>query len=173
MDYFDENYEPTTTSQTWRPPRGPFDEHVKAVLKAAALAPFTGEDPPALIRLGTETEVAGQLVEMLGGSDRAVYDRMQVRVFDPSGGWLQVEDGVLERAIMAFDGFTYTPESSPDKKRQLRVSNRMVAGVCGGLAEYFNIDPSLIRIIWAIGTLSTMGMGILAYIIAAIVLPEE
>ena len=129
MDYFDENYEPTTTSQTWRPPRGPFDEHVKAVLKAAALAPFTGEDPPALIRLGTETEVAGQLVEMLGGSDRAVYDRMQVRVFDPSGGWLQVEDGVLERAIMAFDGFTYTPESSPDKKRQLRVSNRMVAGV--------------------------------------------
>ena len=52
-------------------------------------------------------------------------------------------------------------------------SNRMVDGVCGGLAEYFNIDPSLIRIIWAIGTLSTMGMGILAYIIAAIVLPEE
>jgi phage shock protein C len=52
-------------------------------------------------------------------------------------------------------------------------NNRMVAGVCGGIAEYFNLDPSLLRIIWAIGTLSTMGTGILAYIVAAIVLPEK
>ena len=52
-------------------------------------------------------------------------------------------------------------------------SNRIVAGVCGGLGEYFHIDPTLIRLVWAIGTLSTMGSGILAYILAAIALPEE
>ena len=51
-------------------------------------------------------------------------------------------------------------------------ANRMVAGVCGGLAEYLHMDPSLVRIIWAIGTLATMGTGILAYIVAAIVLPD-
>jgi phage shock protein PspC (stress-responsive transcriptional regulator) len=44
-------------------------------------------------------------------------------------------------------------------------SNRIVAGVCGGLGEYFHIDPTLIRLVWAIGTLSTMGSGILAYIL--------
>lgn len=48
-----------------------------------------------------------------------------------------------------------------------------MAGVCGGLGEYFHIDPTLIRLVWAIGTLSTMGSGILAYILAAIALPEE
>lgn len=37
----------------------------------------------------------------------------------------------------------------------------------------FHIDPTLIRLIWAIGTLSTMGSGILAYILAAVILPEE
>ncbi|MGQ9668182.1 MAG: PspC domain-containing protein, partial [Anaerolineae bacterium] len=52
-------------------------------------------------------------------------------------------------------------------------SNRMIAGVCGGLGEYFHIDPTLIRLVWAIGTLSTMGSGILAYILAAVILPEE
>lgn len=51
-------------------------------------------------------------------------------------------------------------------------TNRMIAGVCGGLAEYLNIDPSLVRIIWALGTLGTMGTGILAYIVAMLVLPE-
>lgn len=52
-------------------------------------------------------------------------------------------------------------------------SDRMFAGVCGGLAKYFNVDPSLVRIIWAVGTLATMGTGILAYLVAALVLPEE
>ena len=63
----------------------------------------------------------------------------------------------------------------PDRGSVLARSrtNRMVAGVCGGIAEYFNLDPSLVRIVWAIGTLSTMGTGVLAYIVAAIVLPEK
>ena len=49
---------------------------------------------------------------------------------------------------------------------------KMVCGVCGGVAEYFNIDPSLIRIGWVVIGLAA-GAGLLAYIIAAIILPTK
>ncbi|EEX20956.1 PspC domain protein [Blautia hansenii DSM 20583] len=48
----------------------------------------------------------------------------------------------------------------------------MLAGVCGGIAEYFNIDPTLIRLAWIILTCMGFGTGIIAYIIAAIVIPK-
>ena len=51
-------------------------------------------------------------------------------------------------------------------------SERMISGVCGGLAEYFNIDPTLIRLLFVI-TIFCGGAGILAYIILAIVTPNE
>lgn len=51
-------------------------------------------------------------------------------------------------------------------------SDKMLCGVCGGVAEYFNLDPSLIRILWVIFALCC-GAGILAYIIAAIILPSK
>ncbi len=49
--------------------------------------------------------------------------------------------------------------------------NRMLCGVCGGVAEYFNIDPTLIRLLFVLFGLS--GSGILAYIIAAIIIPDS
>ena len=49
----------------------------------------------------------------------------------------------------------------------------MLAGVCGGVAEYFNIDVTIIRLIWAIVSIPSFGTGILVYIIAAIVVPER
>ncbi|HBM75484.1 MAG TPA: PspC domain-containing protein [Clostridiaceae bacterium] len=52
-------------------------------------------------------------------------------------------------------------------------NNRMIAGVCGGIGEYFNIDPTLIRILWAAFSVLSVGAGIIAYIIALIVIPEE
>lgn len=48
---------------------------------------------------------------------------------------------------------------------------KMVFGVCGGVAEYFNLDPTLIRLIWVIASFG--GVGILAYIIAAIIMPVQ
>lgn len=58
-------------------------------------------------------------------------------------------------------------------KRLYRSSvNYMLAGVCGGIAEYFNIDPTLVRLAWIIFTCVGMGSGIIAYIIAAIVIPK-
>ena len=51
---------------------------------------------------------------------------------------------------------------------------RQLAGVCGGIAEYFNIDPTLIRLIWVlVSVVSTCVPGVLIYIICALVVPEE
>ncbi|MFH0961597.1 MAG: PspC domain-containing protein [archaeon] len=50
--------------------------------------------------------------------------------------------------------------------------NRKLAGVCGGLAEYFGVDPTLIRLLWIFFCLAG-GAGLLAYIIAWIVMPEK
>lgn len=49
--------------------------------------------------------------------------------------------------------------------------DRKLCGVCGGIAEYFNIDPTIVRLLWVILVLCA-GTGILAYIIAAIIVPE-
>lgn len=50
--------------------------------------------------------------------------------------------------------------------------DRMVCGVCGGIAEYFDLDPSLVRLGWII--FSAMGgSGFIDYIIAAIVIPSR
>ena len=48
---------------------------------------------------------------------------------------------------------------------------KMICGVCGGIAEYFDIDVSLVRIATVI--VGCMGGGLLAYIIAAIILPKK
>ncbi len=50
---------------------------------------------------------------------------------------------------------------------------RMIAGVCGGLAEYFSIDPTVVRLIFVLLTLFSKGFGILAYIILILAVPEE
>ncbi|MDD2696505.1 MAG: PspC domain-containing protein [Anaerolineales bacterium] len=62
---------------------------------------------------------------------------------------------------------------SNDNKRLYRSRReRMVAGVCGGVAEYFNADPTLVRLLFVFGTLLG-GPGLLAYLIMMVVVPEE
>ncbi len=61
---------------------------------------------------------------------------------------------------------------SPMEKRLYRINNgKVIAGVCGGVAEYLNIDPTVVRLIWAIVGLG--GFGIAAYIVAALVMPVK
>jgi phage shock protein C len=60
-----------------------------------------------------------------------------------------------------------------DKKIFLSETNKKIGGVCGGIGEYFNIDPTLVRLIWIVITLMTMGTGIVAYIIAWVVIPQQ
>ncbi|MBE0646446.1 MAG: PspC domain-containing protein [Bacteroidales bacterium] len=50
--------------------------------------------------------------------------------------------------------------------------DRIIGGVCGGLGEYFKVDPVLLRVLWAVMFFAG-GMGLLAYIIAWIIVPEE
>lgn len=58
------------------------------------------------------------------------------------------------------------------KKRLLRSSkNKKIAGVCGGLAEYFDIDPAIVRIIFFVSAF--WGFGILLYIVCWICIPKE
>lgn len=64
----------------------------------------------------------------------------------------------------------------PSKSKKLYLSNtdKKIAGVCGGIAEYFNIDSTLVRLLWAVLTIFTMGIGgIILYIIAAFVIPKH
>ena len=60
-----------------------------------------------------------------------------------------------------------------DERKRLYKSrnNKMICGVCAGIADYFNIDPSIVRVLWAVLALAA-GTGVLAYIACAIVLPE-
>jgi len=52
--------------------------------------------------------------------------------------------------------------------------NKKISGVCSGIAEYFDLDPSLIRLAWIIVTVLTGVLpGIIAYILAAIVIPQS
>lgn len=52
------------------------------------------------------------------------------------------------------------------------MAEKKLCGVCGGLAEYFDIDPTLVRILWVIFTLMG-GTGLLAYIICAVIMPQQ
>jgi phage shock protein C len=62
---------------------------------------------------------------------------------------------------------------SSDYKRLYRSrQERMISGVCGGIAEYFEMDPTLIRLIFVLLAMAG-GPGLIAYIILAIIIPEK
>jgi len=53
-------------------------------------------------------------------------------------------------------------------------TNKVISGICGGVGEYFNIDPVLIRLIWLLVVIFTgVVPGVIAYIIAAFIVPEH
>ncbi len=58
------------------------------------------------------------------------------------------------------------------KKLHKSQTDKKLCGVCGGLAEYFNIDPTLVRLLWILFSIAG-GAGLLAYIIAAIIMPDN
>ena len=61
-----------------------------------------------------------------------------------------------------------------EKGRKLTRSrkDKMLGGVCGGMAEYFDVDPTLVRVAWVLVTLISMGFGVLGYLAAWILIPE-
>lgn len=59
-----------------------------------------------------------------------------------------------------------------EKKLYKIVYGRKLCGVCGGFAEYLNLDANLIRVVWAVVSCFG-GAGVLAYIVAALILPDK
>ena len=58
------------------------------------------------------------------------------------------------------------------KKLYRSKSDRVIAGVCGGVAEYLNIDVTIVRVLWAIASVFAAA-GIIAYLICAFLIPEK
>ncbi len=63
--------------------------------------------------------------------------------------------------------------STTPKKLERSRSNKIVGGVCGGVADYLNMDPTLVRVLTAVLTIVTGGVPILAYLVMLFVVPEE
>jgi phage shock protein C len=51
--------------------------------------------------------------------------------------------------------------------------DRILGGVCAGLGEHLDIDPTIIRLVWVVLTAFSMGTGIIVYILAWVIIPEE
>jgi phage shock protein C len=61
-----------------------------------------------------------------------------------------------------------------DKKLYRSDTNKMIAGVCGGIGDYFNIDPTIIRLVWVLLSIPMAVFGgVIAYILAAIIIPSR
>jgi phage shock protein C len=59
------------------------------------------------------------------------------------------------------------------KRLYKSTKNIMVCGVCGGIGEFFGIDPSIVRILWVLLSFVNAGIGIIAYIACALILPKD
>jgi phage shock protein PspC (stress-responsive transcriptional regulator) len=70
-----------------------------------------------------------------------------------------------------YGGFRIKVQKTRKKLYRSR-KNRIIAGVCGGIGEYFGIDPTIIRLLWVLVTFFG-GWGILAYIVFWIIIPEK
>ncbi len=58
------------------------------------------------------------------------------------------------------------------QKLTLSENNKKIAGVCGGIGEYFNIDPTIVRILWIAGIFLSLGTGVLAYLLCWFLIPN-
>ena len=63
------------------------------------------------------------------------------------------------------------PVKGPAKKLTLSRTDKKIGGVCGGFAEYSDLDPTIVRIVWLVTALFS-GVGFIAYLVAWIVMPQ-
>ena len=59
-----------------------------------------------------------------------------------------------------------------EKKLYKSNQNKMLDGVCGGIAEYFGVDATIVRVAWIVLALAA-GSGVLAYVLAALIMPRK
>jgi phage shock protein PspC (stress-responsive transcriptional regulator) len=93
-----------------------------------------------------------------------------------------VPGGFIGGLIGYLAAWIIMPESTepaivaPGVRRLTRsVTDKKIAGVCGGLAEYFTVDPTLVRVVWAVLSIvpGAIVLGVLAYLVAWFIMPAE
>lgn len=70
------------------------------------------------------------------------------------------------------ENFGHSPDGGPRRLTRTR-EGRMLTGVCSGAAAYFGLDPTVVRILVAVLTVLTSGAGIILYVAATLIIPEE
>ena len=60
-----------------------------------------------------------------------------------------------------------------NKKLYRSVTQVKISGVCGGIAEYFGIDVTIVRLLWVLGTLMNFFVGVVAYVACVFIIPED
>ena len=78
---------------------------------------------------------------------------------------------IFALAMPKNESYSTSYENYTEPKRLLKSKNKIFFGVCGGIAEYFNFDIAIVRII--IGLSALFGVGIVLYIICALVMPSQ
>ncbi len=64
-------------------------------------------------------------------------------------------------------------QNEPAKRLYRSESNKVLAGICGGIAEYFNLDPVLVRIIFVVLLIISFGTAAIAYLIGWVIIPKK
>jgi phage shock protein C len=79
----------------------------------------------------------------------------------------------LFNIIGAIIYFLMKEHKGKGKRLEKSDENKVIAGVCGGIGEYFNIDPTIIRLVWVLLTIFSIGTGLLLYLISALIIPHR
>ena len=64
-------------------------------------------------------------------------------------------------------------EQKKAPKRLYRTNNKKICGVAGGLAEYFDLDPTIMRLLWILFAFVSCSTGVIAYLVCALVIPQS
>ncbi len=154
-------------------------------LSVAPLLARVAQGAPREVILALGTDVEGEttalyLVPLL--KERGVrVSRLATGL--PAGGGLEFADSVtLGYALAGRHQVCYIwlmetippplPPETPPAKRLRKSRDKKLCGVCGGIAEYFGVDPTPVRLVWALATVFTIFAGVIVYIVFALVLPE-
>ena len=78
----------------------------------------------------------------------------------------------LALGYFVYQYFTSSSKGTTHGRLHKSATDKKISGVCGGIAEYLGVDPTIIRLAWALLAFG-WGTGVMAYIICAIVFPEE